>query len=53
MIVRLKQGIWCDVGQHIIAQGEEYTHLPSGRLACPAHERDEPLIETQLAGSLR
>ena len=52
VIVRLTQGIWCDTGKHLIPKGEEYVHLPSGRLSCPKHQEDETLMETQKAGSL-
>ena len=52
-IVQLRQGIDCDLGRHLIPIGEKFIVLDSGRLACPAHQHDEPLIETQLAGALR
>ena len=53
--VRLKQGISCDCSttKHLIREGERFVQLPSGRLSCVAHQYDEPLIETQLAGALR
>ena len=51
--VKLVQGIWCDTGKHLLPQGSEYTALPSGRLSCPEHKENEPMLETQLAGSLR
>lgn len=52
--VKLRQGVTCDCGNHhLIPQGEKYLVLPSGRLSCPEHQHDEPLIETQLAGALR
>jgi len=53
--VRLTQGIACDLDKehHLIHKGEKFATLPSGRLTCPKHQHDEPLIETQLAGSLR
>jgi hypothetical protein len=50
-IVKLVQGIHCDIGKHVIPKGGVYVMLPSGRLACPEHQHDEPLIETRLAGA--
>ena len=50
--VKLRQGIWCDPGKHLILQGGEFIHLPDGRLSCQEHV-NVPLPEVALAGSLR
>lgn len=32
--VKLRQGIWCDCGQHVIPQGGIYTLTPVGLFCC-------------------
>ena len=47
-----RQALYCDIGKHTIVTGEKYLTLATGHMSCPTHKDDEPLIETQLAGSL-
>lgn len=40
MIVRTRQGLWCDCGQHLLHQGDFYTYAQDGRTCCSAHVPD-------------
>lgn len=49
--VKLVQGIWCDLGRHVIKKDEPYLTLPTGLLVCPecAYKEDE---NSRKAGAL-
>lgn len=48
---KLRQGIWCDHGQHVIPQGEQYEVDAAGLFCCLACLAADPLSVPK-AGSL-
>ena len=49
-MVRLRQGLWCEAGKHVLQQGDTYYVTEHGNICCPQHQ-EMPLPETQLAGA--